>query len=192
MGNLMGNLASIPAVGLLLFAASAFAQGSFEGHTPPHLWQAPRVFHSPLDGREESLLTLDRIAASPGAGAERHSSPNQAYWFSWRREGPDRVSIEVFNERDYLLRLRWQKVEPGRAPRLSWINEKLLYGELWRGRLFGEFFVLDVERETFLIRQKAVYGQIHFQQWQEGCRQFPDIPACAPKPDGEQDKGRSD
>jgi hypothetical protein len=184
-------LHSVAAAGFVLTASPASAEGSFEGHTPPNLWQAPRVFHVPLDPEETSLLTMDRIPDPADAGAEKHRSPNQGYWFSWRREEPDRAVIEVFNERGYILRLRWDQVG-GDAPRLSWINEKLLYAELWRGRLTGEFFVLDVEAETILTRQKAVYGQIHFQQWKAGCRRFPDLPDCRPKSGGAQEEGRSE
>jgi hypothetical protein len=183
-------LQSVTAAGLALAATAASAQGSFEGHTPPNLWPAPRVFHLPLDPEETSLLTMDRVSGPADAGAEKHPSPNRAYWFSWRRAEPDTVVIEVFNERDHILRLRWDKAG-GHGPRLSWINEKLLYAELCRGRLFGEFFVLDVEAETILIRQKAVYGQIHFPQWKAGCRRFPDLPACRPKSGGAQEEGRS-
>ncbi len=177
---------TISAIGLVLFATFAFAQGSFKGHTLPHLWQEPRIFHAPLDREEKGLLTMDRVMEPLEAGANRVLSPNKAYWFVWRRAGSDTVSIEVFNEREYVLQLRWRKAEPRYGPRLSWINEKLLYGELWRGRLYGEYFILDVESEKFLIRQKAIYGHIHFQQWKQGCRQFPNIPACTAKPQEEQ------
>jgi hypothetical protein len=184
-------LHSVTVAGLALAATPASAQGSFEGHTPPNFWEAPRTFHVPLDQEETSRLTMDRVADPADAGAEKHPSPNQAYWVAWRREEPDAAVIEVFNERDYILRLRWEEVG-GHGPRLSWINEKLLYAELWRGRLYGEFFVLDVEAERILIRQKAVYGQIHFQQWKSGCRQFPDIPACQPKTGDLPEEGRSE
>jgi hypothetical protein len=180
----------ISVIGSALSATLAFAQGSFEGHTPPHIWQEPRIFHVPLDTEDLGLLTIGRVREPLEAGANRVLSPNKAYWFVWSRQGSDTVVIEVFNERDYVLQLRWQKADPRYGPRLSWINEKLLYGELWRGRLYGEYFVLDVENEKFLIRQKAIYGQIHFQQWKQGCRQFPNSPACTPKPQGEPGKGQ--
>ena len=123
---------TISAIGLVLFATFAFAQGSFKGHTLPHLWQEPRIFHAPLDREQKGLLTMDRVMEPLEAGANRVLSPNKAYWFAWRRQGSDTVFIEVFNEREYVLQLRWRKAEPRYGPRLSWINEKLLYGELWR------------------------------------------------------------
>jgi hypothetical protein len=159
----------ISVIGSALSATLAFAQGSFEGHTPPHIWQEPRTFHVPLDTEDVGLLTIGRVREPLEAGANRVLSPSKAYWFVWSRQGSDTVVIEVFNERDYVLQLRWQKADPRYGPRLSWINEKLLYGELW---------------------QKAIYGQIHFQQWKQGCRQFPNSPACTPKPQGEPGKGQ--
>ncbi|HJN20692.1 MAG: hypothetical protein QF629_05920 [Alphaproteobacteria bacterium] len=46
-------------------------------------------------------------------------------------------------------------------------------------RLFGESFLRDVERETFIYREQIIWGQLHLQQWCESCQQFLDTPACA-------------
>jgi len=78
---------AISAIGLVLFATLAFAQGSFEGHTLPHLWQEPRIFHAPLGMEEKGLLTMDRVREPLEAGTKRVLYPSKAYWFVWRRQG---------------------------------------------------------------------------------------------------------
>ena len=164
---------------MALGAAPAMAQSGFEGHTLPSLWDAPRIFHVPFDDQTAALLTIERVHRSAAAEGERVDSPNKAYWLTWRRNESSQAVLEVFNERDQVLRLTWRQVDARYGEPPSWINQKLVYGEIWRGRLFGEAFVFDVEREAFVYREKIVWGQLHFQQWREGCHRFPVTPACA-------------
>ena len=159
--------------------AQSAHEGGWVGHTPPHLWAEPRVYHRELDPETAALLTMAQVEAPAPPESDRVFSPNKAYWYDWSRTPPDSVVIQVFNERDYLLQLEWRGADPRYGPKLKWVNEKLLYGELWRGRMLGEIFVLDVESETFLTREVMIDGAIAFRQWKEGCKTFPDIPACA-------------
>jgi len=43
---------------------------------------------------------------------------------------------------------------------IRWLNEKLLYGSVWWGRIVSTDFVLDVERKTFIYREMANYGEL--------------------------------
>ena len=64
----------------------------------------------------------------------------------------------VFNVRDYY---------PNFAPDVRWINEKLLYIEVWWGRVVGSSFVFDVEHEKFVHKETVHDGLIPFQQFRE-------------------------
>ncbi len=44
--------------------------------------------------------------------------------------------------------------------KLQWLNEKLLYGSVWWGRIVATDFIFDVERKTFIYREMADYGAI--------------------------------
>jgi hypothetical protein len=39
-----------------------------------------------------------------------------------------------------------------------WLNEKLVFGQVWWGRTLATDFVLDVEQHKFIYREMAEYG----------------------------------
>ena len=41
---------------------------------------------------------------------------------------------------------------------VHWLNEKLVFGQVWWGRTLATEFVLDVERHKFIYREMANYG----------------------------------
>jgi hypothetical protein len=73
----------------------------------------------------------------------------------------------------------WHHVDPRYGAVPIQLNKKLVYAEIGGSRLFGESFLRDVERETFIYREQIIWGQPHLQQWRESCQQFLDTPACA-------------
>jgi len=43
---------------------------------------------------------------------------------------------------------------------LHWLNEKLLYGSVWWGRIISADFIFDVKNQRFIYREMANYGQL--------------------------------
>ena len=43
---------------------------------------------------------------------------------------------------------------------ICWLNEKLLYGSVWWGRIVSTDFVYDVEDKRFIYREMADYGDL--------------------------------
>jgi hypothetical protein len=41
---------------------------------------------------------------------------------------------------------------------LRWLNEKLLFGQVWWGRVYSTDFIFDVEQQKFVYREMAHYG----------------------------------
>jgi hypothetical protein len=162
---------------------AAAQKAGFEGHTPPNFWAEPRIFHRPFKPEEERLVTHARLPFEGPPPEDRVVSPNKAYWYALSDREDTWQEITVYSERNEVTVIAVRRTGQRNAPKLTWINEKLLYGEIWHGRISGEVFLLDAETGRVLLHEKAVYGQIHFQQWQQGCQTFPDTPSCQ-KPKG--------
>jgi len=47
------------------------------------------------------------------------------------------------------------------------MNERLLFIEVWWGRVLGSDFLIDVENERVVHSEMIRYGAIEFQQWQQ-------------------------
>ncbi len=51
--------------------------------------------------------------------------------------------------------------------KVRWINEKLLYMQVWWGRILGSYLIFDVEKERTVVREMVNDGHIPFQQFQQ-------------------------
>ena len=43
---------------------------------------------------------------------------------------------------------------------IKWLNEKLLYGQVWWGRIHSTDFIFDVEQRKFVYREMAHYREL--------------------------------
>ncbi|UCD75699.1 MAG: hypothetical protein JSV91_02055 [Phycisphaerales bacterium] len=137
-------------------------------HTPPDRWDGPRVYHRPLDPDYAARFALGRLETIDQP-EKRELSPNGAYWYGVMEDdrtqpGPWHAKVVVYNERDYHLDLT---VHDYRHIKARWVNEKLLYVELWWGRILGTCLVVDVESEKIIHAEMVHDGHIAYRQWQE-------------------------
>jgi hypothetical protein len=170
---------------LLCAAGTSFGQ-TWEGHTSPDKWAKPRVFHTPFDPKYETRITKSSIDFQDMAG--KILSPNEAYWFSTEppdttKECPWSTSVFLYNERPYLIRIEF-KNHASYGVKAKWINEKLVYFDVWWGRVLGSSLVYDVEKEDFIIKEMQNDGVIPFQQWEQikkpqANNSFNPTPPCA-------------
>ncbi len=58
-----------------------------------------------------------------------------------------------------LLKLRVVDHASG-GVQVQWLNEKLLFVEVWWGRIASTDLILDVSTKTFLYREMAEYGEM--------------------------------
>jgi len=58
-----------------------------------------------------------------------------------------------------VLQLTFQNHASGSVS-IRWLNEKLLFGRVWWGRIYSTDFILDVEKEQFIYKQMAHYGEM--------------------------------
>jgi hypothetical protein len=167
---------------LLLSPHPSVAQTPERWHTPPDRWNEPRIYHSPFDKEFDKRVRFSRVPLTESKG-EKVFSQNRAYWFSERkpdftRPGPWTTTLLLFNERSYLIEI--QLVDHGSyESKVRWINEKLLYFEMWWGKILGSYFIYDVEKEKSVIQEMIHDGQIPFDQFQEGLKK--PIPGKTPR-----------
>jgi len=43
---------------------------------------------------------------------------------------------------------------------IHWINEKLIYGSVWWGRIVSTDFVFDIDNQSFIYHEMANYGEL--------------------------------
>jgi len=140
-------------------------------HTPPDKWQEPRVYHTPFEESYSGRIKIGKGSLGVQR-AEKSWSRNKAYFFivsppDFGKGGPWDTVISIYNERDYFVQI--SLMDHGNChPKIDWINEKLLYIEVWWGRILGTTIVFDVERETIIHKEMVHWGAIAFQQWREG------------------------
>ena len=110
------------------------------------------------------------IAVQPGpmdvlAKGEKQFSPQKTRWMTvtqpdYTKPGPwsTRVSIRKANK-DMPEILTFRDHASG-GVQIRWLNEKLLYGSVWWGRIVSTDFVFDAEKKTFIYREMANYGEV--------------------------------
>jgi hypothetical protein len=50
--------------------------------------------------------------------------------------------------------------ETNGAVSARWLNEKLIFGEVWWGRIYATDFIFDVEQNKFVYREMAHFGEL--------------------------------
>ena len=138
-------------------------------HTRPDRWREPRNFQTTFDPRYESYLSISHQPIEGDVRPGRILSPNKAYWLSFHgllRAGfTPQKPILIFNERGYLIRIAPTKDDPDYyLKRIEWINEKLVYIEVWWGRVLGSCYIFDAEKELMIHREMIHDGDLPFQQ----------------------------
>ena len=149
---------------------------SYDWHTTPDKWREPRVFYDDFASKYEERIKISHVVIDKKITDEKKNdinySPNKAYWFivytpDTMKPSPWSTEIEVFNERDYLIKIELIDHAATYMTTTKWINDKLLYIEFWWGRVLGTYLIFDVEKEKIIIREMVKDGGIAFQQWQQ-------------------------
>jgi hypothetical protein len=112
-------------------------------------------------------ITLERppgAAKAPARGLDVHRTPQGTAWFVMRepdttKPGPWSTSIDVVGNKVRNLRLRlWLSDHMSGGVRANWLNEKLLWVQVWRGRIASTDMILDVDTGRFIYQQDANYN----------------------------------
>ena len=144
-------------------------------HTSPDQWSEPRTFHSPFDDEFSKGIVVSRGKIDPGPDIKKVFSSNNAYWYAvqgadYTKVGPYSTNILIYNERKgYLIDL--QLIEHSQyEPNIKWINEKLIYVDVWWGRILGSSIIFDVEKEQIIYKEMMHDGVIPYQQYHQNIK----------------------
>ena len=125
------------------------------------------VQYTPFDEDYSQKIIL-RIAPHSGtSGSERNKeySPQHTAWRSpnspdYSRPGPWNTAVTIGTiGSSKVLQLAFRDHASGGAS-VQWLNEKLIFGRVWWGRIYSTDFILDVEKEQFMYKQMAHYGEM--------------------------------
>ena len=152
-------------------ASSERVNAAWIFHTTPNKWKKSRFFHTPFDEGWSDRIVVRRTPLTQVPN-EKVFSPNKSYWYSltepdFTKARTHNLQINIYNERDYLVRLEILDIYGNFKPHSEWINEKLLYVRLWWGRVLGVDFIFDVEKEQIIYKENINDGNVPFLQWQQ-------------------------
>jgi len=150
----------------LLSLSSALALSQESRPALPKCGEA-RVPHTPFDENYAQKIILREVQNSGPSEPEgnKEYSPQRTAWVSpsspeYSRPGPWNTTVTIGTMAgSKVLQLAFQDHASGGAS-VQWLNEKLLLGHVWWGRIYSTDFMLDVEQEQFIYKQMAHYGEI--------------------------------
>ncbi len=125
------------------------------------------VQYTPFDENYSQRIILREIP-NPGASepeGNKEYSPQRTAWVSpsspdYSRPGPWNTAVTIATPAGLkVLQLAFHDHASGGGS-VQWLNEKLLFGRVWWGRIYSTDFILDVEKEQFIYKQMAHYGKL--------------------------------
>lgn len=160
-------------IALLILPTVYTAYSQF--HTSPKHWEKPRTFQTPISQDElDAILDIQKVSnqidTEQTMFEEKIFSPNNAYWYGWHNieigSGNQQGSIYIFNEKNKLIKISFTYYA-NFGVNTKWINEKLLYTRIWRGRVVALDIIYDVEKESIMYSENTHDGLIPYQQFQQ-------------------------
>jgi len=135
-------------------------------YTPPAKWKR-FAYHPPFGERYEGKVKLG-FSILPGDLKGQVFSSNDVYWYipifpDTTKAGPWSTIIQIYNGRDYVIQLHF--VDHRYRSKIWWIHDKLVYMEVWWGRMMGSQFIFDVDRELFIYKGMVQSDIGAVQQW---------------------------
>jgi hypothetical protein len=121
-----------------------------------------KVLFSPFDEAYSKRIILKDLSNSenPPSNAQREYSPERDMWKviiepDTSKPGPWNTVIYFGSDANETV---WKlTLVDVRATSVQWLNEKLVFGKVWWGRIYATDFILDVQQRKFLYREMANY-----------------------------------
>lgn len=159
----------LAASGLLaVFACSKLPAEDVWPGAAPDCWSTARVVHGVADyeAQWKDQVRVDRDIGPAIEGGVK--SDNGGYAFVIEKSGAERrIRIDVEKPQQVIIRV----TRAMSLHQVQWVNEKLLSGRIWWGRIAATDFIFDVESASFVWHQSATESSIAMHQYREGCRQ---------------------
>jgi hypothetical protein len=126
-----------------------------------------KVNYTSFDESYESRILIESSTDSKGPppSGDKVYAPQHTRWVTeaspdYMKPGPwtTRVYVGSGDQEAGLVLMAVDHASGGLNVR--WLNEKLLYGQVWWGRIYSTDFILDVEARKFIYREMAHYGEL--------------------------------
>jgi len=154
---------------LVILVASVAAMGSSHHAMVQELpkCESARVHYGPFDDGFSDRIqvsTPTHSGTQPSTG-EKVFSNQHTRWLivaspDMTKPGPWNTSVYVGEvESIHDVELRFVDEGSGGVS-VSWLNEKLIFGEVWWGRIGATDFIFDVEQRKFIYREMAHFGEL--------------------------------
>ena len=122
-----------------------------------------KVLYSPFDVTYSKRIVWQRVTQTenPPVGPKKQYSPERTKWSvtvepDTTKPGPWNTIIYYgsdANEEVWKLALN-----DNIGTDFKWLNEKLVFGTVWWGRIYATEFILDLDNHKFLYKEMAHYG----------------------------------
>ncbi len=154
----------IPVVTLLMFALFS---GRIEGQTETTIGcDKQEVRYSPIDSSVRGKITLAETKDSLTPSSTTKRSPQGTRYASldgadFSKPGPWSTAVFIggVGLNGHLLKLSFVDHANG-GVQMQWLNEKLLFVQVWWGRIVSTDIILDVSSKTVLYEEMAQYGEM--------------------------------
>jgi hypothetical protein len=123
-----------------------------------------KVRYAPFDEAYSKRMVLKSVTDSedPPQSVPKEYSPERNMWQAevdpdTTKPGPWSTSVYFGSDaNEDVWKLTF--VDAIGAGGLHWLNEKLVYGEVFWGRIYATEFILDLQQHKFIYREMADYG----------------------------------
>jgi hypothetical protein len=151
---------------LSLFAATALSWSNLASQSLPKC-ETAKVRYTAFDPGYSNRILVEIVTdlEELPLGVTKKYSPQHTRWQArlepnYEKEGPWTTTVYFgFQESRARVKLAFVNHANG-GTELEWMNEKLVFGRVWWGRIYSTDFILDVPRREFVYREMALYGAL--------------------------------
>jgi hypothetical protein len=110
-------------------------------------------------------ISLSTDARGEYTGSQRVASPQGTRWLvslnpDYMKPGPWDTTLIIGNNAGGAPILKASFRDHGNTFSANWLNEKLIYIQVWWGRIVSSDMILDVEKQAFIYNEVANYGAL--------------------------------
>ena len=125
-----------------------------------------KVQYSPVEDKYLEKIKVQAVTElQVPEDAEKQFSPQHTIWLyldppDYQKNGPWNTTALIRSTDGRTLRKLTFTDHGTGGVKLEWLNERLLFGRVWWGRILSTDFILDVQNREFLYQQNAYYGDL--------------------------------
>jgi hypothetical protein len=113
---------------------------------------------------KRSQVQVEKMPGTTPKSADLHKTAQGTRWFTqsqpdFTKDGPWTTTLVVGDDSGAFLKLTFTDHGSG-GVHARWLNEKLLFVDVWLGRIVSIDLILNVEQATFIYSEEANYGQL--------------------------------